>query len=387
MSNVYKGSKTDFSYLVGMSLQRRMPWGTLASLLKDLAPTLEETRDVISILLKELESLQLSLQKKEKEVETFQKQGVDDDIQDQNNITPETSNKDPNNSLEAIHEKNQLESVVSKTESIEDEIEVLGVVKESIDEKMYLDLNESPKSLETNEQDSDNDDGSSEKEIDNIWYTFVKNGNTFGSKTEAPVQDKEFYLETEPISSNKSEDDHDTDKSLKDIDNKWYTFVANDKKQDFETEITIESEEGVVNKAKKRYHCTFCQKSFQTSSCLKSHVRIHTGEVPFECKTCKKRFKENGKLKIHERIHTGELPYECKSCNKRFNQIGNLKKHERIHTGEVPYVCKTCQKRFKQSQHLKNHERIHTGEVPYECKTCYKRFKQIGHLKKHEMIH
>ena len=133
-----------------------------------------------------------------------------------------------------------------------------------------------------------------------------------GQKTvpepEDPIQEKGVDSVTEPISSNKSEDEHGTDKSVKDIDNKWYRFVSNDKKQDLETENTVESEEGVVNKAKQKpYHCKFCQKAFQTSSCLKSHVRIHTGEVPFECKTCSKRFKTKGQLKVHETIHTGEV--------------------------------------------------------------------------------
>ena len=42
-SNICKGTKNDFSYFVDMALQNRMPWKTLASLLKDLAPTLNET--------------------------------------------------------------------------------------------------------------------------------------------------------------------------------------------------------------------------------------------------------------------------------------------------------------------------------------------------------
>ena len=53
-----------------------------------------------------------------------------------------------------------------------------------------------------------------------------------------------------------------------------------------ETDIRIESEETFVNDAKKRpFTCSFCQKSFQYSSHLKQHERIHTEEVPFECNT------------------------------------------------------------------------------------------------------
>ena len=57
-------NKNDFSYFISMALQKTMPWTTLAILLKDLAPTLNETWEIISILLKELESLQSVLEKK-----------------------------------------------------------------------------------------------------------------------------------------------------------------------------------------------------------------------------------------------------------------------------------------------------------------------------------
>ena len=88
------------------------------------------------------------------------------------------------------------------------------------------------------------------------------------------------------------------------MDNKWYTFVANDKKQALETDLTLESKEIVVKQIKKRpYKCTFCQKAFQNSGNLESHIKIHTGEVPFECKTCSKRFRTKYALKKHERIH------------------------------------------------------------------------------------
>ena len=70
-SSVCKGTKPEFSHFVTLTLKNRMPWKTLSFLLKDLAPTLNETREIINILLKELEALQLTLQKKEKEISKF----------------------------------------------------------------------------------------------------------------------------------------------------------------------------------------------------------------------------------------------------------------------------------------------------------------------------
>ena len=356
-SNVYKGSKTDFSYFVTMTLQNRMPWKMLSSILFNLAPTLNETREIVSILLKELETLQSTLQKKEKDLAKYQNCG--------------TITKTQKSNIE--HQKNILETEttgdIQENETIEDEVEFLKIVKQSMQEEMYVNMNEdttlSDKPV-NNENDESGDADDSIGEIDNEWYTFVKNAKTSIPKTEVPVQEKEFCIENEP--SNENEDDihvteeneHDVEYSAKEIDNENYTFVANDKKQDLKTDIRLESKEIVVKQAKKRpYQCTFCQKAFLKSNHLKNHERIHTGEVPFECRTCSKRFKTKGNLKQHERNHTGEVPYECKTCKKKFKYQSALKIHERNHTGEEPYECKRCGQRFKQSSALKYHEKHH----------------------------
>ena len=65
-SNNERITKKHFSHFVLMTLQNRMSWKTLASLFTELAPTLNETREIISILLKEVKALQSTLQKKER---------------------------------------------------------------------------------------------------------------------------------------------------------------------------------------------------------------------------------------------------------------------------------------------------------------------------------
>ena len=117
----------------------------------------------------------------------------------------------------------------------------------------------------------------------------------------------------------------DMEQSYKEIDNEWYTFVRNERNSDPERETQrLRAKENDERPAiEKSFRCKFCQKCFHNSSGLKIHERIHTGEVPFECKTCKKRFSQSNALKTHERIHTREVPYECKTCKKRFNQKAN----------------------------------------------------------------
>ncbi len=74
------------------------------------------------------------------------------------------------------------------------------------------------------------------------------------------------------------------------------------------------------------------------------------------------------------RTHTEEKPYKCDVCNKYFNVSSALTTHMRNHTGEKPYQCLVCDKCFKQSGHVTAHMRTHRGEKPYECKDCHKRF-------------
>ena len=311
MSKIFKGTKTDFSYLVGMSLQGRMPWETLASLLKDLAPTLEETREVISILLKELEVLQSSLQ--EKELEKFPMQRMEVDIQDQNDIV----------TFETLNDADEHDESMLETEALVEDIDVIENHKEKDNSHKQMSENDpSNKGGDRSMREIDNEklDDQSEFEVlrDGVAVTTSK-AKSFQCTTCEKIFKKKDYLKI-----------HER-----------------------------------IHTGELPFECMACNKRFKRMHHLETHHRIHTGEVPFECETCKNRYKTIGQLKVHERIHTGEMPYECKTCKKRFMQMHSLKTHERIHTGETPYACNTCQKRFKRNSTLRTHEKIHIREVPH----------------------
>ncbi|XP_023674900.2 uncharacterized protein [Paramormyrops kingsleyae] len=134
------------------------------------------------------------------------------------------------------------------------------------------------------------------------------------------------------------------------------------------------------------HSCPSCHKTFKTARYLKTHMKIHSGQVPYHCDQCDKPFTQLGDLKTHQRTHTGERPYQCSQCGKCFGRSGTLKKHWRTHTGETPYVCTMCGKQFNQLGALKTHERIHTGLRPYFCSLCLQHFTYSYQLKRHRCV-
>ncbi|XP_035864950.1 early growth response protein 1-like isoform X2 [Sander lucioperca] len=84
-----------------------------------------------------------------------------------------------------------------------------------------------------------------------------------------------------------------------------------------------------------------------------------------------------------------ERPYVCPAdgCDRRFSRSDELTRHVRVHTGQRPFQCRICMRSFSRSDHLTTHIRTHTGEKPFACTECGRKFARSDERKRHAKIH
>ena len=345
-----------------MTFENKMSWSMLASLLDGMTPSLKDCKQLIKILLKELQIV-YDQKKVENKPQTIGKEETVNvveenyvcDIQKNRRVNNEHENKEIQNDMLT---KNSDTNKVAENETIaNDDTET---VQESSEGEMLDNLKED-----------------SEQELQHAETYNLKDFYTF-------VGDNENYEKAMTDESLDSSNDGQTKMILKrgnsvqlecSICSK--TFCT---KQKLKLHSKTHSDEGF-------FRCKYCEQSFKQINDLKEHLKIHTSKRPFECKHCNKTFAHSTHLKVHERLHTKEKPFNCKHCGKCFTQSNHLKFHERTHTGEKPYECKYCKRCFPVHTALKIHERIHTGEVPFQCTECGKRFNCSSNLTHHRKTH
>ncbi|KAG5328492.1 ZN208 protein, partial [Acromyrmex charruanus] len=115
---------------------------------------------------------------------------------------------------------------------------------------------------------------------------------------------------------------------------------------------------------KAKYECPLCHRRLVTQQNLDQHLLTqHERKEKSVCEQCGKTFFENYDLRKHMRIHTGDKPYNCTVCGRAFARHSSLSQHLLLHTGERIYACDVCGKTFAQKAGLICHRKIHSGAL------------------------
>lgn len=93
--------------------------------------------------------------------------------------------------------------------------------------------------------------------------------------------------------------------------------------------------------------CEICKEHFANDVLLKAHVhKLHYKLKQLDCDICKKPIEENDLLS-HMKTHSNVKTYVCEICNSVFTQKSQFNVHMRMHTGERPFQCRVSSNSIK----------------------------------------
>ena len=292
-----------FKHSIKMALENNFSWTTLAFMLDEMTPTLSKTKQLVKVLLEELQKLQ----KEHQQMVQNPSQPNEDEVEiqeveimhGQNMIENETENN-----KEGTENDDPKMKEFSEDEIVEDiEIEKEGILNDEpeIIEETFEDVVSEHQEVEDRYEHNTHDETYNLKD----FYTYVDNSKMKFNDIENECSD--------PDPRNDCTNNLECDASSK-------HFVQ-------EYDISEKNSKVTFLEANKKFECNVCSKSFSTKQAMVIHGRFHSNEKPYVCNTCKMEFAWQSGLKQHEKIHSGKKPFECKTCNKTFSRLDHLRNH------------------------------------------------------------
>ncbi|XP_055321202.1 zinc finger protein 793-like, partial [Sitodiplosis mosellana] len=134
----------------------------------------------------------------------------------------------------------------------------------------------------------------------------------------------------------------------------------------------------------KPHGCTLCPKRFEEKRNLLGHMKAHVQEFLFHCLGCLQGFDGKEEKTEHE-SNCKIRRFECHLCKESFgSQKAHLVIHMRVHSGDKPFECEECFKQFTLNSSLNKHMKLHAGPRPFRCSKCHERFSDQDERVSHE---
>ncbi len=176
--------------------------------------------------------------------------------------------------------------------------------------------------------------------------------------------------------------------------------------KEFATIYTLKKHVFAMHVKNRDYRCPQCDKTFQSGSGMKTHVKLCKGPdaVPaigagskriqiLKCKGCGEKFRSKPVIREHQESckeyqllgETDRLT--CDRCNSTFSDIRSLNRHiQHIHLKKFDFRCEKCNMNFRRQYEMDRHCKSarHLGLIKrVKCDDCKRYFDNQEGLDKH----